>query len=414
MKNKCMFAENVSYLCSDILIYVMLFVTVLSVCQKDFPSLYYFSCIPIILFVCQLIREYCHNPVWYVLSHVFIWGCVLMIPFEYIEYRYLCLVLLFFETINGIRTWKMKLSGQREEITWLLPVCACALYFLACKYMADDYQLIIYYMGIGVLLLHFVRIFVAGLIKLATNSVQATSIPMKKIIGSSILILLLFSVLLVVLSVWALYSNVDVFFSAIGEVIINFISLLIRAVGYIVVLSSVLGSPYSFEKEMTEAEEKLEEAVTEIQDPSIFLKIIQGCCMLVVMFLVIYAVYVILISLIRIFSKRYVKDTDVVKESKKVDETISIEKKKESMLKQLKSLLKNDNASKIRRAYRSKIDSYKPFVVKKYDTTDDIAKHIYCTYDEDLEVLTHVYQKARYSNEEITIEDVKMGLSSKY
>lgn len=136
--------------------------------------------------------------------------------------------------------------------------------------------------------------------------------------------------------------------------------------------------------------------------------------MLVVMFLVIYAVYVILISLIRIFSKRYVKDTDVVKESKKVDETISIEKKKESMLNQLKSLLKNDNASKIRRAYRSKIDSYKPFVVKKYDTTDDIAKHIYCTYDEDLEVLTHVYQKARYSNEEITIEDVKMGLSSKY
>ncbi len=410
MKYSLLRIADLSRLVANILVYVMLFVVVLYMFCNTIPDGYCFWGIPIVLIVCQLIRDYCVEPILYVLLHGVLWLFVLLVPFSYEEYHYLYLTILLIESIRSMYIWKMKAVPQYKDVSWFLPVCTCILYFAACEYEVGNYKLVIYYMGIAVLLLHFVRCFIAGLMKLMINPAQVTFIPMKKIIWSSILTFSFFSCLLVLLSVWIQYSNVDVFFSAVGNIVIKLLRLVFRWIAYIMTMTAMLGSDYSMQAEKEAATEELEEAVTDIQDPSLFIEVMKGCLAIVVILVIIYAVYCMLITVIRILNKRYVQDTDVVMESKKVDEKVTRTKKKESITSRLRKVFQNDNASKIRRTYRSRIESYKSFRLEKCDTTSDIEEQIYDIYNENIGELTKVYRKARYSNEEITIEDVKKGI----
>lgn len=409
MKYNLSLATDISRLCAGALGYSMLFITVLAIYQKSIPTPYCFFGIPLILIGCQIIQHYCFQPVLYILLHGILWIPVILIPFSHVEYRYLLLFVLLCESSKAIQVWKRGPSPLYEDVPWFLLTCTCIFYIIACGYQMETYALVIYYIGIGVLLLHFIRLFIAGLTKLVTKSTQATSIPANKIMLTSICIFIFFTIILIILSMLVQHSSVDTAFSALGQMLIKIIRLLIRTITYIVTLISVLTSKNSMEAEIEQAEEDMDEILQEIQEPSLLAQILHGCIMIATVFIMIYLVYRLIITLIRIFSKRYVQDTDLVVEPSKPKEITKLPKKQNSILKRIQEFFKNDNATKVRRAYRLKISSYKPAIFKKYDTPTDIAARIYNTYDEDIEELTQVYEKARYSNEEITFDDVQKG-----
>lgn len=409
MKYKLSLATDISRLCASALGYIMLFITVLSIYQKSIPTPYCFLGIPLILIACHIIQHYCFHPVLYILFHGALWIPVCIIPFAYIEYRYLLLFMLLCESMKAIQVWKGNLPTLYEDVPWFLLVCTCIFYAIACVYKMEGYALVIYSIGIGVLLLHFIRLFIAGLTKLVTKSTQATSVPTKKIMLTSISIFSFFSIILIILSMLIRHSSVDTAFSALGQMLVRVIRLLIRTVTYIITVISVLTSKSSLSGEMEDAEQGMDEALQEIQEPSLLAQILDGCLMIAAIFAIIYLAYRFITALIRIFSQRYVQDTDIVIEQEQPQEITKLPKKKNSIIKRIQEFFKNDNATKIRRAYRLKINSYKPVVFQKQDTPTDIAVRIYDTYDEDIEELTQVYEKARYSNEEITFEDVQKG-----
>lgn len=409
MKYNLSLATDISRLCASALGYIMLFVTILAIYQKSIPTPYCFLGIPFILIGCQLIQNFCFQPVLYIILHGTLWIPVFLIPFSHVEYRYLFLFVLLCESVKAIHVWKKGVSTLYEDVPWFLLACTCIFYAVACGYQIDTYALVIYYIGIGVLLLHFVRLFIAGLSKLVTKSAQATSAPITKIMSTSIFIFIFFSIILIILSILVQHNSVDTAFSALGEMLIRIIRFVIRTVTYIVTLISVLTSKNTLEAEMEEAEEEMEEVLQEIQDPSLLAQILHGCMIIVAVFVTIYLVYRILVVLIRIFSKSYTQDTEIVVETKKEKASKKLTNKKKSIIQRVQEFFKNDNATKIRRAYRLKITSYKPIIFKSNDTPTDIAARIYDIYDEDIEELTQVYEKARYSNEEITFDDVQKG-----
>ena len=205
------------------------------------------------------------------------------------------------------------------------------------------------------------------------------------------------------------HNSVENAFSALGQLLIRIIRLITRTITYIVTLISVFFSKHSLNAEMEDAEQGMEEVLEEIQEPSLLAQILHGCIMIAAMFVAIYLVYRMLTAFIRIFSRRYAQDTDIVMKPSTPQETTKKPKKKDSFVKRLQDFFRNDNASKVRRAYRLKVSNYKPAIFTKQDTPTDIAIRIHNTYNEDIKELTEVYEKARYSNEEITFDDVQKG-----
>lgn len=400
---------DISRLCANALGYIMLFVTVLSIYQKGIPAPYCFLGIPLILISCHLIQYYCFQPVLYIVLHGLLWVPVILIPFSHMEYRYLFVFVLLSETGKAIQVWKRGLPTHYEDVPWFLLACTCLFYIIACGYQMETYALVIYYIGIGVLLLHFIRLFIAGLTKLVTKSTQVTSIPAKKIMLTSVFVFIFFAFILIMLSILIHHNSVDTAFSALGQMLVRIIRLLIHTITYIITLISVLTAKTSMEAEMEAAEEDMEEVLQEIQDPSLLAQILHGCLIIAAVFIMIYLLYRFITALVRLFHKRYVQDFDVIVEQTKPKEIKKSPKRKASIIKRIQEFFKNDNASKIRRAYRLKITSYNPTVYKKQDTPTDIATRIYNTYNEDIDELIKVYEKARYSNEEITFEDVQKG-----
>ncbi len=409
MKFNLSLAKDISHSCASALGYIMLFITVLFINQNDIPTPYCMLGIPLILMACQLIQYYCFHPVLYVLLHGALWIPVFFIPFSYMEYRYLLLFVLLCESAKAIQAWRTTRPTLYEDVPWFVLTCTCIFYAIACGYHMETYALIIYYLGIGVLLLHFFQLFISGLIKLVSKSTQATSVPTNKIMLTSVFIFIFFTIILIILSMLVHHSSVDNAFSALGQLLIKIIRFLSRTITYIVTIISVLMSKNTLKAEIEEAEQGLDDAFKELQEPSLLARILDGCLMIATMFLVIYLCYRMIIVLIRIFNKRYVKDTDIIIEPETPKDITKLPKKKHPIIERLRDFFRNDNASKIRRAYRLKISSYKPVIFKKSDTPTDIAFRIQDIYNEDIEELTEVYEKARYSNEEITFDDVQKG-----
>jgi hypothetical protein len=69
---------------------------------------------------------------------------------------------------------------------------------------------------------------------------------------------------------------------------------------------------------------------------------------------------------------------------------------------------------KIRRFYKNKILKYKRnnVIINNSSSTYEIQKEVFYKASENIENITKVYEKARYSNEEITQND--MDLLKKY
>lgn len=409
MKYNLSLARDISRLCATALGYIMLFITVLSIYQKSIPTPYCFWGIALILIGCQVIQHYCFQPVVYILLHGLLWVPVVLIPFSHVEYRYLLLFVLLCESVKAIHVWKINVPTLYEDVPWFLLTCTCILYAVACGYKMDTYALVIYYIGVGVLLLHFIQLFITGLTKLVTKSTQATSMPVKKIMLTSIFIFIFFAIILILLSILVQHSGVDTAFAALGQMLVKALRFLIRTIAYVVTLISALFARDRETDDTLEAQQEVDEALTQLQEPSLLAQILDGCLKIAAIFVMIYLVYRMIAALIRIFGKRYAQDADIVEELPKPKEVTKLPKKKESILKRLQAFFRNDNASKIRRAYRLKITSYKPTVFKKQDTPKEIAVRIYDTYQEDIDELTTVYEKARYSNEEITFDDVQKG-----
>ncbi len=408
MKYNISIARDTAKLCNTCVAYVLFFVTTLYIYKNCIPTPYWLLGIPLILIGNKCIQNYCFQPVLYILLHL-IWAIpIWFIPFTHTEYRYLFFILLFIEFMNAIRVWRTPAEKEYNEVPWQIVLWVTVLYIITSAYKMHTIATFTYYIGVVVLLIHFIRLFIAGINRLLTKADQATSMPVRKIFLTNILIFIFFLMSVTVITIALFHSNADVLFAALGDGLVRLIRLIIRAVAFIITVVSALFAK-DRKASIPDAQEKLDDSWRAMKEPSLLAQILDGIIMIITIFIIIYFIYRIIIKFIKIFTKRYSIDTDVVIRLSKPRKNSQTEKEKTPFYEQWKSFFSNDNATKIRRGYRITIKGYHLPNLHPSDTPANIADKVKAVKLEDIQELTNVYEKARYSSEEITHEDVQKG-----
>ncbi len=408
MKYNISIARDIAKLCNTCIGYILFFITTLYIYKNCIPTPLWLLGIPLILICNKCIQNYCFQPVLYVLLHGIVWIPVCLIPFAHMEYRYLFLVLLFLEFMNAIHVWRTPTEKEYNEVPWQIILWVTILYIITSAYDMHNIATIIYYIGVLVLLLHFIRLFIAGINRLLTKADQATSMPIRKILLTNILIFIFFLTTIAVTTIVSFYSDADRLFVALGDGLVRLIRLIIRVVSLVITVISALFAK-DRKTNIPDAREQLDNSWRAIKEPSLLAQILDGIIMIIAIFIVIYIIYRIIVKFIKIFTKRYSTDTDVVVRLSKPQKSSHVKKARTPFYEHLKEFFSNDNVTKIRRGYRVTIKGYRLPDLHQSDTPITIADKVNTTLDKDISALTNVYEKARYSSEEITYEDVQKG-----
>ncbi len=409
MKYNISLIKDLGKACTVCLTYIMLFSIVLTTSQNNIPTPFCLIGIPLILIYYLIIQHFCFQPIFYILFHLAAWLPVVSITFTFTEYRYLYFFMLILENVHAIKVWRNCSDRPYEELPWLLFIFICITYISASSQNMENLASIIYYLGLGIIILHFIRLFITGLNRFLSSSSQATTMPLKRIVITSSFLFLFFIILLLGLCFVSKHSNLTQKLSGLGQFLTNILRFIVYVITYITTILNAIFSQDRQKETVRDAEKDLESALGELGDTSLLAQILDIALMVFFITFIIFIIFRVITSVIQSFTKQHLQDTDLVVQLSKPRETIKLPKKNTSFFKRIREFFKNDNASKVRRGYRLKIKSYKPAIYKKQDTPTEIANKIESTYNENISELTHVYEKARYSNEEITFEDVKKG-----
>lgn len=404
--------KNIGRLLSTALVYLMIFAIILTVYEGSIITPWYLSGIPVILICYLVIERYCYQPVVYILLHGIFFVLVWKMNFPSTCYQYLYLMLLTAENVHAVLVWKRNIEKPYEEAPWGLFLIVTLIYIITLAYKATTLSNLVFYCGTGLLVIHFFRLSLEGISNMLSQSQHATSVPTKRIILTNSVMTGFITMVFFLIIVFLHTFELDHLMYSVGEYLLKAFHSVVRFILYLIgILRALFSVESHVENTATkeELEENLGELLESIHEPSLLARIIDGFCTTAALLCLLYLLYRIVLYFVKLFSHRYAKDSDLIVSLHHTKEKVIAKKEKSTMLEKIKTLFRTDNAARVRRAYRFKIKSFTPEIYKRNDTPKDIAEKVLKTYNEDISQLTGVYEKARYSNEEITFEDVQKG-----
>lgn len=410
MKYNITLLKNIGRLLNTAFVYLIMFAVFLTIYDKHIVSPLYLLGIPIILISYLLIERYCYHPIPYILLHAIVLVPILMIHFPVMTYRYLYVVLFVAENIHGISIWKQNVDKAYNEAPWPLYIIIGTVYIVVTAYHMTGLSNLVYAASIALLIIHFFRLSLEGLGDTLNKTQNATSVPTNRIIATSFAMIIFISLAFFITATFARIFHLEQSMYALGDLFVKILKVLIHFLMYVIAAIRLL---LTTENQSEEPEEPIDaellESLEELQEPTLLAQILQTICVTLFWILVIYMLYRVLSYLIRLFFRRYAKDSDIIVTLHSNKDHIKTKTKKTSVLEKLQQIFRTDNAMKIRHAYRLKIKTYPPELHPKNNTPKEIAGNILTEYEEDIGELTNIYEKARYSKEEITIEEVRQG-----
>lgn len=409
MKYNLTLLKNTGRLLTAAITYLIAFSTILTIYEKEIVKPVFLLGIPFILICYLVIEQYCYHPLLYIFLHGLFFLPIWMVPFPTVCYKYLYLTLLILENIHGILIWKRSKEKPYEEAPWALFLVITVIYIITLAYHLTTLSQLIYVCGIALLLLHFIRLSLEGLSKTLSKSSHAASVPVKKIVLTHSFLIGFIAIAFLITAVFVYVFRLDRAAYYIGEYIVKLTQVIIYFFFYLIGLLRALFFIESRVEQTDTMDSELQSALEAVREPSLLGRVLDGICSIIALLFILYLFYRAITYLARLFLNRYAKDTDIVVALQEAPEKVTRKKETKNVLEQMKAFFRPDNAAKIRRAYRLKIKGYNQEIYRKNYTPEDIASKVLQVYDEDISELTNVYEKARYSNEEITFEDVKKG-----
>ena len=407
MKHNLTIYKDISRLYTVTLVYVLIFITFLTIYEGSIVAPYFLFGIPIILGCFQCIQRYCYHPVLYLILHGVCYIPLWFIPFPTKCYWYLYLFLLIYETIHALTIWKFNVEKPYTEAPWHLFLFVAILYLVAIADHRTELANVVYYIGLILLLLHFIRYFLNGASNLVSQSQHATTMPTKKIMLTNLTILTFLLIVFLFVTLLTHTFQLDHLIYTIGDFLLSVFAVIIQLAIYIITILRAIFATNRKKDTLTEEASNLEEAFYEIAEPSLLAKIISGVIEIAVILFLVYCLYKVFVSLVKMMLHRYAKDSDIILTLNQRKEKQAHKQEKERILQRITNFFDSDNRSKVRRLYRLKIQNFKDYSINKNDTPTDIANDISKLYDEDIHTLTTIYEKARYSEEDITTNDLE-------
>lgn len=416
MKYNLTLFKQISRIITFSLTYLLVFLIVLTIYAGGVAAPWYLIGIPLFLSIMALYERYCFNLFVYIILHALLLLPALLIPVPTPYYRYLYLVLIIIETLRNIYVWTKGGIPPYEDIPLLL------FAFILLTYIISDANHLAlltkasYYVGLGIVLLHFVRYFITGLEKLLSQPGNTTSLPTKKIMLTNSSLLGIFILVFVLICLFFHLFELDFLLRDLGNLLLRILRFILHAMMYIVAIVRALTARNTekISEETSEQAEDFYQSLLEIAEPSLLAEVTIGIIKVLVFAFLLYILYRILSDFIKTYMSRYVEDSDVVVTLDTKEERISTKTASISVKEKIKALFDQSPSAQIRRAYRARIRQYKRLKHRKSNTSAELANQVATLYNEDVCDLTGIYQKARYSNEKITPNDLTIASVQKY
>lgn len=401
--------KNISRACTIGLSYLLVFITVLTIYEQQITQPHFLIGIPVLLVSYLLIERYCFQAVLYFLLHGIFLVPILWIPYPNMCYKILYILFFFFEFSHACYIWRTGSDPAYNELPWFLFLFVAVLYIAGRMLHQNTFADYVYYIGLALILLHFVRYFIYGSTLMFQEAERTTSMPTRKIMLTNFALLGMLLLGFLLLGITIRFLHLDQFLFTIGDVLVTLFCVFIRFLLYLIALLRMfLSSDKAGTEPVAEAED-LQQAVQQIPKTPIWVEIITVLLQIALILFAIFILYRIIRFAIRSLLARYTSDSDIIVPLNDKIEKVKQCEPKVSLVQKAKEIFDSSYRAKIRRFYRIRIRQNRELSIRKNDTPSDIARQMRKVYDEDIDSLTEVYEKARYSNREITIDDAKKG-----
>ena len=411
MKHNLTLYKQICRLLTFCLTYLLIFLIVLTLYDTEAPAPLYLTGIPVLLCIMALYERYCFQFFLYLLLHGLLFLPVFLIPFPSPYYRYLYLTLLGVETLRNLFFWMRGSDAPYRDVPWLLLAFILVTYILAHAYGLNALATAAYYTGLLVLFLHFTRYFIAGLEKLLSHPGKTTSLPVQKIMLTSSCLFAGFVLVFVLCCLFFHLFNLDFLLWNLGNFLMRVITFLISALMYLIAILRALFARDSQRPADTSGQAgAFSDAFEKMAEPTLLSEIATGILKAAVLAFFLYVLYRLLSSFIKNYMNRYVEDADVVITLEAEEEKTYLSEPEVSLPEKIKQLFDHSPVARIRRAYRTRIRHYKRLRHRKSNTSSELAAQVKMLYQESIQELTGIYQKARYSMEEITDSDLAAAI----
>ena len=401
--------KNISRACTIGLSYLLVFITVLTIYEQQITKPHFLIGIPVLLVSYLLIERYCFQVVLYFLLHGIFLVPILWIPYPNMCYKILYILFFFFEFSHACYIWRTGSDPAYNELPWFLFLFVAVLYIAGRMLHQNTFADYVYYIGLALILLHFVRYFIYGSTLMFQEAERTTSMPTRKIMLTNFALLGMLLLGFLLLGITIRFLHLDQFLFTIGDVLVTLFCVFIRFLLYLIALLRMfLSSDKAGTEPVAEAED-LQQAVQQIPKTPIWVEIITVLLQIALILFAIFILYRIIRFAIRSLLARYTSDSDIIVPLNDKIEKVKQCEPKVSLVQKAKEIFDSSYRAKIRRFYRIRIRQRRELSIRNNDTPSDIARQMRKVYDEDIDSLTEVYEKARYSNREITIDDAKKG-----
>lgn len=371
------------------------------------------SLIIVIVIADYLSRKYLKNLILFFLVHIILMIAAISIPYNLTDKILLGVISLSF-LLMAINFWKTDIN-ERSRIVIDIPFAGIAAFVII--YIHSSYSLsavlssFAYISGISFFLLFFIRDYIDKFLSYSLSS-QNFSDEMKKTFTTNLSFIALFNIIIIFLiTVINLFFS-DKSFNVLGKFFKSAARLFFSCFTHL-----EGNDEANVEMATTEMETVNENPVTVYANNSapdgknignIIFNVLQ-----VVIFI---GIAVGIIFIIYSFIKQYMQHNHNINDE--VKSTKDVTSKRSHSVKAKDSSLKNtifkSNSDKIRKIYLNRVNQIvkrnNRIIIRKSYTTDQINSSV--TKDEtisknNMDELTFLYQKARYSNTEITKDDVE-------
>lgn len=394
------------------ILYFILFSAILLIYQNKITYPYCMIGIPVILTGYALIERYVYHFLLYFILHGAFLIPVFLIPFPETNYRYLYLACVLIEWFHAGYIWRHNNEKPYENAPfeiYLILILAC---IIAKAYHIPQLVNIISISGIFLLVLHFLQFYLEGVHITLVKAEHATSFPTRKMLITSTIFITFLIVVFLLLAFSIQGIDMDSYFLSVGQKIGNWILALIKWILYIGTIIHAFfarNRHIDSDKQRQDYLNALNQALSDSATPGLLAKIINILFTVFVYAIFIYMIYRFFSMICRLYLKRYATDSDFIVSLSGSNQNITDAKEETTLLTRIKKRLKLDNVMKIRQLYKYKIKHYKEYTHKSSHTATDTKEQIAILYEDDISELTSLYEKARYSNQEVTDEDVKKG-----
>ncbi|MCM1496877.1 MAG: DUF4129 domain-containing protein [Clostridium sp.] len=396
-----------SRLISATLLYIMIFSFILAVYEHGVIVLPCFTGIPAALLFYRYIERHCYHAIPFILLHLVPFPVIYLFPFPGPYYHYVYYAFLTVESLRSFTVWKNSGEKPYSGTPWGLFAFTVVLYTISAGYQMTRLSTLIYYCGTALIMVHFFRLSLEGISNTLSKTQHATSVPVRKMILINIMTTMFVSLILLIIAIAVHVFKLDSFLRDLGSLVVQICRVVFRFLSYIV---TIIRAIFSVDSHIDSSFEwNLDETLEYFQEPSLLARIIDGLFIIIALFVLLYLLYRAISRIVHIFFLRYAQNADQIVQLNNADEKTVKKKEKGRLWEKVKNFFYKDNRTRIRYLYKIKIKSFNGDIYQKSDTPASIAEKVENLYSEDIRSLTEVYEKARYSNETITLEDVQKG-----